>query len=620
MNTTIKSRKVGEIRPSQFLFTFGVGALIDLPHLSVIVTGLDRWNTQMAVTVPEERLLALVRKRLGHQVGQLLSPPIPEESDGPPVPLKESNFTGIPVSVFPEWMLCTHCRSLIPVSSGLLDFKSDAVRVDKNRYVHKNCNAKKPPQVVPVRFLVACKKGHLDDFPWVEFVHTRHHDCQGRLKFKERGTDAGGIDLYVECEECGDIRNMVEVFSKDKSNTVLGKCKGKHPHLKIEENCDEPLTSLVLGASNSWFPLLLSVLSVPTSDDELVEMINKYWQNYFYDVDRPEVIKFVLKTEALKRLNKYTTDEIWHAIEWKRNNLSGSNEEISDIKGPEWKLLTNPSSVVNNKDLQLKEVNPPERYKKYFSRVVLVERLREVRALIGFTRVEAPGDLSDSDEFNYDNVAPLSRAKPAWVPAVEIRGEGIFIQFDEKVIQDWLNLESVKKRDQEFLFSHIKWREVRKIEPKEEGYPAIRYILLHTFAHALMRQLSIECGYSSASIRERIYSLTEDDPRGPRAGILIYTSTPDSEGTLGGLVSLGNPGTLGRHIEDALESARLCSSDPICSEHSPGQDGKTLHGSACHACLFSPEPSCERGNKYLDRALLTDTMNSECDDIWFFRD
>lgn len=620
MSTNIKSHKVGEIRPSQLLFTFGVGALIDLPHLSVIVMGLDRWNARLAIDIPEERLLAIVRTKRGlQQVEQLKSPPLPEDSDGPFTPFNQNNFIGVPVSVFPQWMLCPQCRSLIPVSSGLLSFKSDPVRVDKNRYIHNNClKAKKPPDVVPARFLVACKKGHLDEFPWVEFVH-QGQTCNGRLKFKEMGIGARGIDLYIECEDCGSIRNMVEAFTDP--GKVLGKCKGKHPHLNIQEECNETLSSIVLGASNSWFPLLLSVLSVPTSDNELVEIINKYWQSHFHDVDSPIFIKHLLKIDCLKRLTKYTAEEIWEVIKQKKDNISSDNhKEISDIKGPEWKLLTNPSSISNNKDLQLKEVTPPAKYKKYFSKVVLVERLREVRSLIGFTRIEAPGDLSDSDEFNYANVAQLSRAKPKWVPAVEIRGEGIFIQFDEKIIQDWLQLELVKKRDQEFFLSHIKWREVRKIEPKEAGYPGIRYILLHSFAHALMRQLSIECGYSSASIRERIYSLPDDDERGPRAGILIYTSTPDSEGTLGGLVSLGKPQILGRHIEQAIESARLCSSDPICSEHPPGQDGKTLHGASCHACLFSPEPSCERGNKYLDRSVLVDTMNTECDNIAFFRE
>ena len=132
-------------------------------------------------------------------------------------------------------------------------------------------------------------------------------------------------------------------------------------------------------------------------------------------------------------------------------------------------------------------------------------------------------------------------------------------------------------------------------------------MLIHSFAHALIRQLAIECGYTSASISERIYSQNPDD--GPAmAGVLIYTSAPDSEGTLGGLCALGDPDKLGRHIERALEKVTLCSSDPLCSEHEIGGND-TLHAAACHACSFLPETSCERGNKYLDRAVLVPTLD-----------
>jgi hypothetical protein len=133
--------------------------------------------------------------------------------------------------------------------------------------------------------------------------------------------------------------------------------------------------------------------------------------------------------------------------------------------------------------------------------------------------------------------------------------------------------------------------------------------MIHSLAHVLLRQLSIECGYSTASIRERIYARPPDAEGGPMAGLLIYTAAPDSEGTLGGLVGLAKPATLERHLDQALRSAALCSSDPLCSEHHAWRDGVTLHGAACHACLFAPESSCERGNRYLDRSLLVQTFS-----------
>jgi hypothetical protein len=121
-----------------------------------------------------------------------------------------------------------------------------------------------------------------------------------------------------------------------------------------------------------------------------------------------------------------------------------------------------------------------------------------------------------------------------------------------------------------------------------------------------MRELALECGYTQASVRERIYASSYGHPL-DIAGVLIYTAAPDSEGTLGGLVSLGRPENLGRLIAQALEHAALCASDPLCSEHDPTRDS-SLHGAACHACLFAPETSCEMGNRFLDRSLLVSTI------------
>ncbi len=131
-----------------------------------------------------------------------------------------------------------------------------------------------------------------------------------------------------------------------------------------------------------------------------------------------------------------------------------------------------------------------------------------------------------------------------------------------------------------------------------------------------MRQLALECGYTAASLSERIYSLPPDDPDGPMAGVLIYTAASDSEGTLGGLVGLGAPEQLKRHLDGALEAMRWCASDPLCAEHNPIMDAVALHAAACHACLFAPETACERGNKYLDRAVLIPTV--DCADLAFF--
>lgn len=175
-------------------------------------------------------------------------------------------------------------------------------------------------------------------------------------------------------------------------------------------------------------------------------------------------------------------------------------------------------------------------------------------------------------------------------------------------MQRWLAGKPQWKHNRTFYEAHTQWRKARRIAFPEMGYPGLRYVLLHSFSHALMRQLTLECGYTAASIRERIYALPPEHSDGPMAGILLYTAAPDSEGTLGGLVGLGEPDQFGRHLDAALEQMQSCTSDPLCAEHSCLQE-QSLHEAACHACLFLPETSCERGNKYLDRSVLVPTVN-----------
>lgn len=188
------------------------------------------------------------------------------------------------------------------------------------------------------------------------------------------------------------------------------------------------------------------------------------------------------------------------------------------------------------------------------------------------------------------------------MPCAQTRGEGIFLRFDETTLRAWEQRSDVRARKKILNAAHDAWRGDRRLPTGQ--WPGMRYVLLHTFAHAMIRELALECGYSAAGIAERVYARSGDQPM---AGLLLYTAAPDSEGTLGGLVSLGQRDRLGQIIDQALYAARLCSSDPLCAEHDP-RDRRVLYGAACHACLFAAETSCERGNHYLDRRLLVDTV------------
>jgi hypothetical protein len=503
---------------------------------------------------------------------------------------------------------------LAPLDSGLFEPKVYAYRPDKACYMH-NCSTQgRPPTVVPARFLVACEHGHLDDFPWLDFVHRRKGKCPGPLRMYELGVSGEAADVEVKCEQCGAVRRMAEAFGR--SNEVnMPACRGRHPHLRNfdPDGCDqEHVTAILQGASNSWFSIMLSALHVPQSVNKLARLVEENWV-VLEKATSPDIVTAFRQIGQLKEFGDFTDTDVWEAIEAKRNSKPEAETEAVDLKRPEWEIFSNPTSVPPSRDFRLKTVPPPDEYARYFEKIVLAEKLREVRALIGFTRLESSGDFDTPFEVPRDRRVRLSRRDPSWVPAAETRGEGIFFQFSEAVLRKWEKENA--RYDAEFFSGHRRWRESRRLNP-EQGYPGHRFVLLHTFAHALIRQLSLECGYTTASLRERIYCSLPTDDGEPMAGVLIYTAAPDSEGTLGGLCALGDPKRLGLHLDQALENVRLCASDPLCAEHHPGEEGSTLHGAACHACAFLPETSCERGNKYLDRSVLVETV--ERDDLAFF--
>jgi hypothetical protein len=601
-------RKIGDIRPSQLLYTYGVGSIVELPNLSVMVMGLDDWPVEHGTTeISEPRLLKAVQLEMGPQVAKLMTPPLTDDSVGvAPSPFDDTVNVGVPVAPFPRWQVCSHCRLLAPIQSGLFELRLDPYRKDRSRYVHRICRKQgKPPTVVPARFLVACEEGHLDDFPWVEFVHRGKTDCRYELRLYELGASGEVSDIQVECVRCETSRRLSEAFSEE-GREELARCKGRWPHLRKydEDPCKGKQRAILLGASNSWFPITLSVLSIPTASDKLGQLVEMNWA----ELDECESDRDVkMKRKLLRGLATYSEEEIWKAVEKKKSASAEEPDEYPDLKRPEWQVFSNPDPSRNNRHFKLRVVPPPTDYRRALAKVVLAERLREVSALVGFTRIESPGDYTEVSDFPQEQRVPLSRSKPRWVPTCEIRGEGIFLQFSEQAIESWLR--RTKEREGEFFEAHRRWRTNRGLKP-DDGFPTLRYVLLHSLAHALIRQFAMECGYTTASIRERIYSHAAGGDQEPMAGILLYTAAPDSEGTLGGLVARGEPLELGRHLDQALEAMRLCASDPLCAEHRPSRDGLTLHGAACHACLFLPETSCERGNKYLDRSVLVSTVES----------
>lgn len=599
---------VGEIRPSQLLWTYGPGALIDLPNLSVITQGIDSWDVNQCSEVLEARLLSAVQKVLGLQVKTLNMPPMTDEEATNP--FSATAQIGVPVKPFPRWLRCVKCGLLSPFDSGLFTLKKNPYKPEATCFVHANCSGSKgnlkarDADAVAARFLLACRAGHLDDFPWHWFVHSGKKNCSGTLRFYESGASLQTENLWVRCDQCGAAKNMAQAAGKSGRENLPG-CRGRHPHINtFDKGCEEAPRMINLGATNGWFAVSLSVLAIPKSGDSVGQIVQDGWK-YFQgctDIQQLKVIVGTLKMGGiLAGIDRFDSNQIWTAVEAFRTGAEP--DEQSDLKQPEWEVLSAETLPTDYPHFMAKKVGPPNHFASVINRVLLLERLREVNALLGFTRVESP------DEGTGDAAAPrapLGLDTPTWVPASEVHGEGIFIRFDPDQLEKWSKTDAVRTIGQRLKKGHQGWRVKRGLDP-DEGYLGVRHAMLHTLAHFLIRELALECGYNAASIRERIYADVEDGR--DQAGILIYTAAADSDGTLGGLVDLGQPINLGRILQQALRRAQVCASDPLCSEHDASKD-QSLHGAACHACSFVSETSCECGNRNLDRALVVPTLEN----------
>ena len=567
--------RVGNIRPSQLLWTYGPGAMIDLPNFSVMTMGLDSWKQDQCHLIEEPRLLEQVRKMCGAQVERMLQPPVCEtELDNPNDP---HSYIGVPVQPFPRWFRCVKCGMMAEYDSGLFDIKENFYRSERTRFVHANC-----------------PKGH----------GKGPSECQGALYFYEKGASLQTENLWVECKGCGKRKSLAKAFGQIGQET-LPACRGHHPHLGYDadsfSDCKEKLRPILLGATNSWFPVTVSVLAIPTRDNELAQLVADNWTalNVITSVEMLTMAFTLWQAQGLfVELRSYGVNDVWAAIEKERKPKKAEAVTDEDIKVPEWNELISEKPIGKFPFFVCKKGVVPDVFKNEIRKVVLLERLRKVNALVGFTRIEA------RDEFADDVAKPsgLCKGPPKFVPACEVFGEGLFLQFDESVIAQWETLPAVKKQEAELRKAYAGWRANRGLDPSK-GFPGARFYMLHTIAHLFIRELALECGYNAASIQERIYAKSGEKPM---AGILVYTAASDSDGTLGGLVGLGAPEKLGVILKKALVRAETCSSDPLCSDHKNKADW-SLHGAACHACAFAAETSCEVGNRYLDRSLVVPT-------------
>lgn len=593
------SRPQGQIRQSQILTTFGPGSMLDLPNHSVLVGGLDHW-LQRGDEVHEPRLVEKLKRCFDPPLERLILYAPPPDTDDPTAPK-----TGITAWQFPEWFITQDVedgergqtvRSRLMVPRKAL---THSKFIDRDR-------RRRP--VVPVRFVRACRRGHIGDIDWYAFVHGGQTACRRQLYIDERGTSGDLSEVWVRCE-CGQQRPMSDAAKMERQS--LGHCDGSRPWLGpyTKETCGEPSRLLVRTASNAYFSQTLSVISLPEQDEALVQAVNQVWEHYLANVEAMEDLQYLRKKmpPVKAALEKFSDEDVLKYIQTRRGG--GSSGPAKSVKQAELETLMACKDEIGSDrpegDFYARALSKTAWAKPWaeaVEKVILVHRLREVVAQVGFTRFESSVPDAVKGELEIGVLTATLAREVSWLPAVENRGEGVFIQFQKAAIDAWYQKPPVKKRGQQLLEGFESWKTEHAQSTRE--FPGVTYIMLHSLSHLLITAMSLECGYPASSIRERVYASSAG------YGILLYTGSPDAEGTLGGLVEAGRK--IAHHLKEALERGELCSNDPVCAQHEPhnAHERRFLLGAACHGCLLIAETSCEQKNDFLDRALVVPTVDN----------
>lgn len=609
----------GSIRHSQIISTFGPGAIVDLVDDAVIIAGLSWWARGPKIV--EDRLTTMLRRQDGYERVDLYAPP-PATKD-----LEDPLRKWIKAFRFPEWFVCQNekCwdegggtprrdgaspRRLLHLSQ--LDGKG-----------HKCGGKGKASKVQPIRFVRACRFGHIDDIDWRGLVHPEGSTCTNhRLWLYDTGSTGDLAEQRLQCGGCRQIFPMslaMQRFVSEKP--TLGFCHGKRPWIGGDKrgDCGEPMRLLTRSASNAWFSVPASVIHIPDPDALLRERVDALWDQLKGAKSPASIaLRREEQDDVRAQLDGLTDQAVYEEILRRRENRRPASKKVKEAEvevllgQPEALSTDQPNGRFFARTVALAPTRkgPISR----IERVVLLHRLTEVRALAGFTRFEPKSTDVDGELDIGAEVARLDEPL-TWLPAVENQGEGFFLSLRADALAEWEARPAVRARAQLFSDGFRAWQSERDDrQTAKADFAAARFVLLHSLSHLLITSVALECGYAASSIRERIYAGAGG------SGILLYTASPGAEGSLGGLVQVGR--RLERYLDKALDLGRLCANDPVCAAHAPdveiGNSDRHLDGASCHGCLLISEPSCERMNVYLDRAFVVPTVDGR--DAAFFQD
>ena len=622
----LKNKTAYSVRASQAVLQYGVGAMVDFRDRTLMTAAPEYWGGSVS-HIRDERLEKILHV----------------DYFGKPGDKDDVKFAeGISYVRFPEWYFCPSCRRFKPIGEWVTEYRAKSPKkAEEDPHMIQTMKCPKCFQeLVVARIITACQEGHIDDFPWVKWVHCQNFGgpkeicSRPELTITISSSASEGLEgLTLKCLNCGAAASLRGAFDPGKFEELDKKtdfrynfrCAGKHPWKHKTESCKSTEYPKVLqrGSSSVYFPVtesslvippyssivtnkidesaayaeykavIASYLSTPGITAETIELLhNSQTQVYAQRIAQETAIPFDKVVGVLKRKNAAPDDG-----EYSTASVKYRAEEYEAITG-ETVIEAEDYGEFYREGVDISAYNLP-----FLKSISLIHKVREVQALVGFTRLK-PVDSTDAPG-SQAVVVPVKEPDTKWYPAYDVRGEGIFIEFDSSSINNWRSENQFLAERVALLNDNYKKSFIGENHPREITG---KFLLLHTISHLLIKQLSFECGYGIASLKERIYCSEAADGK-EMAGILIYTACGDSEGTLGGLVRQGRSDTFPSIFNKAIENARTCSNDPVCSL-SQGQGRDSLNLAACYSCTLIPETSCEEFNCFLDRGVVVGTFDN----------
>lgn len=584
------SESPGSLRGSQLTTTFGPGSIVQMEHDSVLVMGIDTWSSReedyKTLNHPYlEQLLAKSHFKMPRQVGK---------------------HRVISCRSFPLWGVCSN-----PACARLQKHKA----APSNGKKFNCCDCKS--EIYAAKFAAICSNGHLEEFPWWEWAHSRvtadHASCtsDSRLVFRARGKGPGLSDYIVMCLDCKASRSCAGATFREGLKDIISGCSGAMPWLGKHASitCDDtngrhtPIYGIQIRSTSMYYPVTVTALYVPEWLHKVQKRITEKRKEITGGLKFVNYMDMAKSEYFVKEREEYSVDEICKQLTKRFTNRPNLTKESTEaqVRSREYNDLMN-NEFVGDEYLEITKTEVREDLAEYIMTLKQIKRLTEMRVIRAFTR-EVPADpyLSEDDSAKYCNI---SNKNADWYPAIENRGEGFLFTLNEDRLHRWEKEPNVRSRCGLMLDAlENLFPDMSREDPR---IPA-RYTLLHTLAHVLIRGVAKVSGYGEASIRERIYSGQQYN------GILLYTSTPSSDGSLGGLVRQGNTENFANLIRKSVQESTRCSRDPFCAEDNPEEMERAgipmynrVNASACYGCVLLPETSCENVNRLLDRRLLFD--------------